>query len=228
MKPTLSIFSFLLVLLGFAACAETTEPTEYDNWRERNDAFLDSLDAVAGNNYLVWNDPAPDIETRANTQVPQMNLGELYAVLVQDATTSGGLFYVYAKKLVDNPAGRRLLYTDEVKVYYHGTYINGVSFDGNFEGYGALDQQIPLTPEDMIWPTPFDEPATWSVNGMIDGMIDGMIWALQFMREGERWLLHIPYNVAYGESDYTPYGSSNTIPGCSVLTFDVVVDKLAD
>lgn len=213
---------FSVLLLTFTACEETEEPTAYDNWRERNDAFLDSLAAIAGNNYLVWRNP----ETRVTTDVPDMHVGELYAIEVQDGGTSAGLNYTYAKKLVDNPDGERLLYTDNVSVFYHGTYINGVEFDGNFEGYTALDQQIPLDPAQMIWPTPFDEPVTFSPADMIGGVK----WTLQMARTGERWILYVPYysNVGYGESDFTPSGSSTTIPAYSALTFDIVIGDLVE
>lgn len=213
---------FSLLLLGFAACEETEEPSVYDNWRERNDAFIDSLEAIAGDNYLVWRNP----ETRVTTNVPDMNLGELYAVEVQDGGTNETLRYAYAKKLVDNPDGTRLLYTDNVNVFYCGTYINGMEFDGNFDGYTALDQQIPLDPAQMKWPSPFDEPAEFTPSGMVGGVK----WVLQFARTGERWMVYVPYyeNVGYGEDDYTPLYSSSTIPGCSVLTFDFVIGDLVE
>lgn len=215
---------FLLVALAFAfaACEETTEPGAYDNWRERNDAFIDSLDAIAGENYLVWRNPS----TRVTTDLGQtsMTLGELYAVEVQDGGTSLQSNYAYAKKLVDNPDGTRLLYTDNVEMFYRGTYINGVQFDGNFEGYGALDQQIPLDPAQMKWPTDFDVPATMSVGGLVGGAS----WVLQHARTGERWMIYIPYNVGYGESDYTSMYSSSTIPGCSALTFDFVIGDIVE
>lgn len=218
----------LLTLLSLAACKETEEVGEYDNWRARNDLFIDSLYALAGDNYLMWNDPAPPVETRVTTQVPRMNVGELYAILVQDAATTSGQHYTYAKKLVDNPQGRRLLYTDNVQVYYHGTYINGTTFDGNFDGYAAADDRegrIPFTqPQDMRWYTDFDEPVTFTVSGLVSGMI----WTLQFAREGERWLMYIPYDVAYGEDDYTPSSSSATIPGGSLLVFDVIIGNIVE
>ena len=214
---------FSLLLLAFVACEETEEPTAYDNWRERNDAFIDSLRAIAGENYLVWNHP----DTRVSTEVPAMNVGELYAVQVQDGGTNVNPYrYAYAKKLVDNPEGTRLLYTDEVNMYYRGTYINGEEFDGNFDGYGALDQQIPLDVEQMKWPTDFDEPVTFSPGSMIGGVK----WVLQMARTGERWIIYVPYynNVGYGESDYTPLGSSATIPAYSALTFDFVIGDIVE
>ena len=210
---------FLLVAFAFAfaACEETTEPGAYDNWRERNDAFIDSIRTETGENYLVWRNPA----TRVTTDLGQtpMELGKLYAIEVQDGSTSAGLEYTYAKKLVDNPQGTRLLATDYAEMYYYGTLINGTSFDGNFEGYGALDQQIPLDPTQMKNPTDFDLPATMQAGGLVGGVK----WVLQHARTGERWLIYVPYSVGYGESD------NNSIPGCSVLTFDFVIgDIVAD
>ncbi len=215
---------FLLVALAFAfaACEETTEPGAYDNWRERNDAFIDSIRTETGENYLVWRNPA----TRVTTDLGQtpMELGKLYAIEVQDGGTSAGLEYTYAKKLVDNPDGTRLLATDYVEMFYRGTYINGVEFDGNFDGYGALDRQLPLDPAQMKNPTDFDEPATMSVSGMIGGVE----WVLLHARTGERWVIYVPYSVGYGESDYSSMYSSSIIPGCSALTFDFVIGDIVE
>lgn len=222
---------FLLVALAFAfaACEETTEPGAYDNWRERNDAFIDSIRTETGENYLVWRNPA----TRVTTDLGQtpMELGKLYAIEVQDGGTSAGLEYTYAKKLVDNPDGTRLLATDYVEIFYRGTYINGVEFDGNFDGYGALDQDIPLDPAQMKWPTDFDEPATFTVNSasvVSSGVVSGLSWVLQHARTGERWIAYIPYSVGYGESDYSSMYSSSIIPGCSVLTFDFIIGDIVE
>ena len=197
---------FLLVALAFAfaACEETTEPGAYDNWRERNDAFIDSIRTETGENYLVWRNPA----TRVTTDLGQtpMELGKLYAIEVQDGGTSAGLEYTYAKKLVDNPDGTRLLATD-------------------------LDQDIPLDPAQMKWPTDFDEPATFTVNSasvVSSGVVSGLSWVLQHARTGERWIAYIPYSVGYGESDYSSMYSSSIIPGCSVLTFDFIIGDIVE
>ena len=217
MKKSFFIPSLLVALaFAFAACEETAEPSAYDNWRERNDAFIDSIRTVTGENYLVWRNP----DTRVTTDLGQtpMELGKLYAIEVQDGGTTEGLQYTYAKKLVDNPDGTRLLATDNVEMYYRGTLINGVEFDGNFDGYGALDRQIPLDPAQMKNPTDFDEPATMSVGGMIGGVE----WVLQHARTGERWIIYIPYNVGYGAS------SSGSVPAYSALTFDFVIGDIVE
>ena len=144
-----------------------------------------------------------------------MELGKLYALLVQDGGNTGGQQYVYCKKLVDNPDGERVLYTDQVSIYYYGTLINNVSFDGNFDGWGATDV---LEPEDFTgrWYTDFDQPATFALTGIVSGFT----WVLQHCRTGERWMVYIPWQSGYGSSD------SNGIPGYSTLAFDFIVDSI--
>ena len=141
MRRLMTFFRLPLCLaacaLGLASCDETQEASAYDNWQARNEAFVDSLRTVAGDNFLTWQNPP----TRAITDIGTdgMELGKLYALLVQDGGNTGGQQYVYCKKLVDNPDGERVLYTDQVSIYYYGTLINNVSFDGNFDGWGATD-----------------------------------------------------------------------------------------
>lgn len=214
-KVFLSFLPFLLfIATAFIACGEVEEVGKYDNWAERNVAYIDSIKALTGENYVATADAAD-----------AMVLGKLYAIQVPSASTTNTRQYVYCKKLVANRVGERPLYTgyhSTVSAFYRGTYIDGETFDSNFDGYGALDQDIPLS--DLRTPSVSDQPATFSVTGVIAGWT----WALQYMRMGERWMLYIPYQCGYGASDYTPTGSSTTILGGSVLVFDLLLDSFAD
>lgn len=236
MRRLMTFFRLPLCLaacaLGLASCDETQEASAYDNWQERNEAFVDSLRSVAGEDYLTWNNP----ETRTITDIGTdgMEPGKLYALLVQDGGSTDGQQYVYCKKLVDNPEGERVLYSDDISVFMHVTYINGARLIYNFEGYGALDQEVPLKEEDMPWPTPFDEPATVSV-GSDSRVPQGLRWVLQYARTGERWMVYVPYynSVGYGESDssvsgLTAYSSYATVLAYSALTYDVIVNEIVE
>ena len=66
--------------------------------------------------------------------------------------------------------------TDQVKVHYHGTLINGTVFDS------SVDR---------------GEPATFGVNQVIPGWTE----ALKLMPVGSKWRLYIPYELAYGSAD---------------------------
>jgi FKBP-type peptidyl-prolyl cis-trans isomerase FklB len=84
--------------------------------------------------------------------------------------TASGLQYKVIREGSGNSPGPR----DSVTVNYRGTLINGNEFDSSY-GKG--------------------EPSTFKVNGVIKGWTE----ALQMMKEGAKWQLFIPPDLAYGE-----------------------------
>ncbi len=97
------------------------------------------------------------------------------------------------------------LYTQGVSVYYRGYYIFGESFDQNFTGANP-------DPE-------FDAPTTFMVTGVVSGWTE----VLQRMKKGQRWMVYLPYEMAYGAS------GSGAIPGYSTLIFDMeLIDIVTD
>lgn len=102
------------------------------------------------------------------------------------------------------------IYTDSVKVNYRGRYMattqhpSGYVFDQSYQG-----EYVPelVTPSSLT----------------VSGVVDGFSTALQHMHAGDRWMVYIPYQLGYGESDYTASSSSATIPGGSTLIFDLVM-----
>jgi FKBP-type peptidyl-prolyl cis-trans isomerase FklB len=81
--------------------------------------------------------------------------------------------------------------TDVVKTHYKGTLINGKVFDSSYDR---------------------KSPAEFPVNGVIKGWTE----ALQLMKEGAKWKLFIPSDLAYG-----PQGAGNDIGPNSTLIFEV-------
>jgi len=79
----------------------------------------------------------------------------------------------------------------KVRVHYHGTFIDGNTFDSSYER---------------------GQPAEFPVGGVIAGWTE----ALQLMTKGAKWKLYIPYDLAYGAQ-----GSPGGIPPYSTLVFDV-------
>ena len=86
--------------------------------------------------------------------------------------------------------------TDTVECHYEGRLINGAIFDSSYQR---------------------GETATFGVNQVIPGWVE----ALQLMKEGDKWQLYIPYNLAYGER-----GAGAQIPPYSTLIFDVELVKV--
>ena len=217
MKKTL-LFLPLLVWLAttFVACEEISEPGKYADWRKRNEAYIDSLANVTRLEHQSA--PVGAYVTTA-AQAEAMVPGKLYAIKVESASTSSLACYVYCKKLVANPGAERpnfAGYHSTVNTYYYGTLINGESFDGNFTGYTGLDKTIALPPTKV--PTEFDDYSTFKLNSLIAGWTT----ALQFMAEGERWMLYIPWAAGYGSND------QGLIKAYSTLIFDVVLDSIEE
>ncbi|NLB25305.1 MAG: FKBP-type peptidyl-prolyl cis-trans isomerase, partial [Bacteroidales bacterium] len=81
--------------------------------------------------------------------------------------------------------------TDQVKVHYHGTLIDGTVFDSSVNR---------------------GEPVTFGVNQVIPGWTE----ALQLMPAGSKWKIFIPSALAYGER-----GAGSDIGPNSTLIFEV-------
>jgi len=101
--------------------------------------------------------------------------------------TASGLQY----KVEKEGTGAQPKPTDMVTVNYRGTLIDGTEFDSSFKR---------------------GQPATFPVNGVIKGWTE----ALQLMKQGAKYQLFIPANLAYGERAMGPDIGPN-----STLIFEV-------
>ena len=81
--------------------------------------------------------------------------------------------------------------TDTVTTHYKGTLIDGKEFDSSYKR---------------------GQPATFQVSGVIPGWTE----ALQLMKEGAKWQLFVPHNLAYGER-----GAGREIGPNATLIFEV-------
>lgn len=107
-------------------------------------------------------------------------------------TTESGLQY----EVIEEGNGAMPKAGDDVTVHYTGTLIDGTVFDSSVER-GA--------------------PATFGVTQVIPGWVE----ALQMMKEGAKWRLFIPSNLAYG-----PNGAGGIIGPNATLIFDVELIKV--
>lgn len=121
------------------------------------------------------------------------NLAASQAFLEKNAKKEGvtslpsGLQY----EVLSAGAGRTPRKTDTVTVHYRGTLIDGTEFDSS-SSRGS--------------------PATFRVDGVIAGWTE----ALQLMREGAKWRIFLPPDLAYGERGRPPL-----IPPGSALIFEI-------
>ena len=106
--------------------------------------------------------------------------------------TESGLQYMVIKA----GAGKTPTASDKVTTHYTGTLIDGTKFDS------SVDR---------------GKPSTFGVTQVIAGWTE----ALQLMKEGDKWKLFIPYNLAYGEAGRPP-----KIPRSATLIFEIELIKV--
>ncbi len=108
--------------------------------------------------------------------------------------TESGLQY----KILKEGTGDSPQENSAVKVHYHGTLIDGTVFDSSIER---------------------GEPAEFNAGGVIPGWTE----ALQMMKEGSKWKIFIPSDLAYGDRKI-----GNRIPPGSTLIFEVELLEIVE
>ena len=150
-------------------------------------------DAIDGNK--------PQVNSRERRQAlkdikakrAQDNLEKAQAFLAENAKKEGvvtlesGLQY----KEIKAGEGKSPAITDSVKVNYRGSLIDGSEFDSSYQR---------------------GKPSTFPIKNVIKGWKE----AMQLMKEGAKWELYIPPELAYGK-----LGHGKTIPPNSALVFEV-------
>ncbi len=106
--------------------------------------------------------------------------------------TASGLQY----EVIKEGTGITPKATDKVKTHYHGTLLDGKVFDSSVQR---------------------GEPIEFPCNGVIQGWQE----ALLLMKEGSKYKLYVPYNLAYGEK-----GAGGAIGPYETLIFEVELIKV--
>ncbi|MCK9409960.1 MAG: FKBP-type peptidyl-prolyl cis-trans isomerase [Bacteroidetes bacterium] len=97
-------------------------------------------------------------------------------------TTASGLQY----KVIKAGSGKKPKASNEVKVHYRGTLVNGTEFDNSFKR---------------------GEAVTFPVGGVIPGWTE----ALQLMPVGSKWEVYIPAQLGYGNNATGPIPPGSTL-----------------
>lgn len=162
----------IVAAIGLAACDETSEAGEFDNWQQRNEAFIDSIANVARTN------------SSGDWKI-------FVAEGLSDTISWENDYYVYCKVLQQGDGTTHPMSNDTILINYRGrlipskTYPEGYVFDQSYKG--ELD---PAT----------DVPVKLFLAGCIRGWrsaITNMVKGTT-ITSGDIWRIYIPAELGYG------------------------------
>ncbi len=152
-------------------------------------------DAMLGNKLLMSDQEAKDVgatyekeRAEEKKKLAEKNKQEGAVFLAENKKKAGvktlpsGLQY----KVIKEGTGKTPKATDTVVTRFKGTLINGTEFASSYQR---------------------NEPATLPVTGVMPGWTE----ALQLMKEGSKWQLFVPPELAYGEQGAGPIGPNTTL-----------------
>jgi FKBP-type peptidyl-prolyl cis-trans isomerase FklB len=171
----------LCALFALVSCSEQEEVGEYDNWKERNVHYLDSIATLADSNLKGW------------SKIKSYTMGDSIGL---DADRS---YYIYVQKLETGHGTYNPQAKDSVRVHYSGrliptaSYPLGYNFDKSYSG-ATLNEAT-------------DVP---SLLGMT-GIVYGFSTALMHMVEGDHWRVVIPSYLGYRDQSSTSVPAHSTL-----------------
>ena len=207
MKSRITKYLFLLMVavLALSSCGEDDNTMqEFENWQAKNEtAFADTL-AYAKKQIEAGSQDWKVIRNwTLQNQTPNKDVnGNTVNLTYKDVDN------IVVHVLEHGTGTASPMFTDSVRVSYCGrllpstSYVNGYVFDKTFEGT-------------------YDKQTARTVNMAMASLVDGFTTALLNMHIGDRWMVYMPYQLAYGTSG----SSSGSIPGYSMLRFEIVLDS---
>jgi FKBP-type peptidyl-prolyl cis-trans isomerase FklB len=222
---TSTIFISLLTILftGTAVAADSKPSTEKEKFSytigfqigqgfKRDGLVIDTKSMSQAIND-VMKDKAPQLspdEMRSAMEGAQKKLAAARKVKADKAKATGDKFLAKNSKkdgiitresglqykVISTGKGKQPKATDSITAHYKGSLINGTVFDSSYKR---------------------GEPATFNVGQVINGWKE----ILPLMKEGDKWQVFIPSDLAYGER-----GQGATIGPNEALIFDIELIKV--
>lgn len=197
----------ILCAATMGACSDNVENYDaYANWEERNAAYYlvvadSARNAIAAAKHQYGDDWEAHCDWRmfqSLTKSPEMqgSITDSICVHIFDRGTGDGC-----------PA-----WSDTVRVHYRG-YLMAANYLVN----GELKEQRKVFSQSYIGD--FDEERIVPALMGVSSTVPGFSTALQYMHEGDNWLVYIPQELGYGSQTQT------TIPAYSTLIFQVKLVK---
>jgi len=196
MRHTSIIYAFLAVMLFpvvLASCKEeSNEVEEYPNWKEQNEAtFKLLLD-----------------EARSNIAQGRTDYAILHSYAQNEKATYSDDSLIIVQKVENGyDDGKTPLYGDSVVIHMFSRLLPSTSYPNGrvfFKTY-----------TDYTFDLNTSSPAVGVVTE--DNFTNAVVTALQYMKEGDHWVVCYPWSLGYGSS----YNSTYTVPAYSTIISDI-------
>lgn len=212
------IFAFA-ACVAFVSCEETNNTYDpYENWQERNAAWWecivrDSVHAAIDKAKAQWGEHWQE-------HCQWRMIRTLYKIQNESGTI---LDSICVKDLGNDLTGEELqasikkgspTHSDSVRVSFRGFLMPTL----NYTGHGSDMDMVQEVFSTSYYGEYNPSTATPILMG-IDGLVDGFKTALQYMKEGDHWMIYIPYKLGYNAT------AQGTIPAYSTLQFEVNLVK---
>ena len=207
-KVVMGVLTLLLpfVSLLFVACSEEDDTQEeYPNWQETNETYFNKLYAEA-NKRIAAGDKSWKV-------IPKWSLQDTLHLNADD--------YIIAHVVSEGSGTETPIFSDTVLVHYQGRLLPSTSYPaGRVFDQTWLNEYNPktMTPSKMgVSQTVKAVTQNGQTTYQTSSNIDGFTTALMQMHEGDRWMVYIPYSLAYGTE------ATDNIPAYSTLVFDLTL-----
>ncbi len=163
------VMALLCSAFALVSCEESKEEGEFDNWKSRNEHFVDSIADVASKN-------------------EDGNWTIIKAHIMGDEFEMGhdNKYYIFVQKLADGSGTEKPEYNDSVRVHYSGRLIPSASYPSGYNFDKSYNSSIPDPATDV--------PTLFCPNSLTVGFAT----AVMNMVVGDRWKVYVPYYLGYG------------------------------
>lgn len=199
----------LATLLSLGSCDEAVNDYDpYTDWEARNAQWFEDTVKVAREAIAQAKADYGEAQWQDHCQ------WRMYKSLLRTTSSVGSLTDSICVRIIKqgaDPQGKGSpCYTDSAFVNYRGWIMPVKNYNGNGEEMSLVQEMF-----DTSYHGDFNPLTAAPTRMSIKNLIEGFSTAIQYMVEGDDWMVFIPYTLAYGTS------GSGSIRGYSTLQFRI-------
>ncbi len=215
MKLFKTLISVIVASMAFVSCQETDNTFDpYENWQARN---ADWWEAIVRDSVHAAIDQA---KAQWGEQWQEHCQWRMIRTLYKSQDEAGTILdSICVKDLGNDLTGEELqasiekgspAHSDSVRISFRGYLMPALNYTGHGSEMAVVQEVFSTSYYGDYNPS----TATPVLMG-ISGLVEGFKTALQYMKDGDHWMIYIPYKLGYNAT------AQGKIPAYSTLQFDV-------